>query len=80
MATSRIKAVGSITESARSCTTCGSVNSVRSTSLGVTIFTCEHSTDMVIAALNSAEVASTTKSNGRWVCVDAATAQALAVR
>ena len=80
MATSRIKAVAAITESARSCTVCASVNPLRSTSLGVTIFTCEHSTDRVVDALKSVGAVSTVSGRSLWVKVDAATAQDLAVR
>lgn len=80
MALSRLAAVANITEAARSCKTCNRVINLRSTSLGVQIFTCEHTTSKVIEALSAASVESTTKLNGRWVCIAPATASALAER
>lgn len=79
MAISRLKAISAITEQARTCIICGT-NPLRSTSLGVTIFTCEHTTGKVMEALKSAGVESTNSAGSLWVKVDAVTAQSVAVR
>lgn len=84
--TSRLAAVANVIKDVRTCESCGQEFDMRSTSLGITIWTCkcEAACALIVQTLNAAGVASEYATPAdqlpRWLKIKPADAAALAAR